>query len=84
MESYERFLRPYATWGIRGREITGGEIHRLGCEYLRLVELSDALAISAIGKNFEVVTNAPSLGSLRGEMEYPHPVCAPNGGGEGV
>ena len=56
-----------------------GEIPRQECEYIRLVELSDALAIAAIEQNCEVVTNASSLGFLWKKISYPRPVSAPQG-----
>ena len=58
----------------------GHEKPREECEYLRLVELRDPLAISDTEQNCEVVTNVSSLGSIWKKMVRPHPVCAPHGG----
>ena len=45
-----------------------------------LFELTDALAVVALGRNADIQRIAPSIGILWGEMASPNPVDAPSGG----
>ena len=49
-------------------------------EKKRLVELSDALSITAMEQNAEVAMNSSSLGVMRERLGYPNPVNAQHGG----